>query len=102
MNVGGMFVTRDALPNLREADGSLIFVDNFAAQLMPESPFYAATKWWTRGFAHNLAGVVRDDGAVTVVNLSEVRTDIRGRETPPAKERSPPARRWNSKLSSTL
>ncbi len=79
VNVDGMFyATRAALPHLRDADGNLIFVGSFAGQYpRPGSSLYAASKWWTRGFAHSLAGTVGDDGvAVTVVNPTEVRTEI--------------------------
>ena len=78
-NADGMFFTaRAALPHLREAEGSAIFVGSFAGQY-PRSfnPVYAATKWWTRGFAKSLSAQVGDDGvSVTVVNPSEVRTEF--------------------------
>lgn len=79
VNVDGMFfVTRAALPHLREASGIVIFVGSFAGQYpRPGAPVYAATKWWTRGFAHSLAGSVgTDDVGVTVINPSEVRTEF--------------------------
>jgi len=79
VNVDGMFFTaRAALPHLRESSGSLVFVGSFAGCFpRPSSPVYAATKWWTRGFALSLAGQVGDaDVAVTVVNPSEVRTEF--------------------------
>ena len=78
-NADGMFFTaRAALPHLRAAEGSAIFVGSFAGQY-PRSfnPVYAATKWWTRGFAKSLSAQVGDDGvSVTVVNPSEVRTEF--------------------------
>ncbi|NIB99036.1 SDR family oxidoreductase [Halobacterium sp. R2-5] len=79
VNCDGMFfATRAALPHLREADGNLVFVGSFAGQYpRPSNPVYAATKWWTRGFAHSVEAAVGDDGvAVTVVNPTEVRTEF--------------------------
>ncbi|MDQ2051144.1 SDR family oxidoreductase [Natronolimnohabitans sp. A-GB9] len=78
-NVDGLFyATRAAIPHVRETDGHLIFVGSFAGQY-PRSfnPIYAATKWWTRGFAKSVAAQVGDDGVgVTVVNPAEVRTEF--------------------------
>jgi len=78
-NVDGMFFTaRAALPHLRESSGTAVFVGSFAGQY-PRSfnPVYAATKWWTRGFAKSLSAQVGDDDvSVTVVNPSEVRTEF--------------------------
>jgi NADP-dependent 3-hydroxy acid dehydrogenase YdfG len=77
VNVDGMYnVTRAALPHLREASGTAVFVGSFAGQYpRPNYPIYAASKWWTRGFALSLAGQVGPDGvAVTVVNPTVVRT----------------------------
>lgn len=79
VNVDGMFyTTRAALSHLRDAGGILVFVASFAGRYpRPESSIYAASKWWTRGFAHSLAGTVGEEGvAVSVVNPSEVRTEI--------------------------
>ena len=79
VNVDGMFYTaRAALPHLRASSGSPVFVGCFAGCYpRPGSPVYAATKWWTRGFALSLAGQVGgDDVAVTLVNPSEVRTEF--------------------------
>jgi NADP-dependent 3-hydroxy acid dehydrogenase YdfG len=79
VNTDGMFLTaRAALPHLRESSGILIFVGSFAGQYpRSASPVYAATKWWTRGFALSLAGAVGDeDVGVTVINPSEVRTEF--------------------------
>ncbi|MFC7157078.1 SDR family oxidoreductase [Halomarina halobia] len=79
VNVDGMFfVTQAALPHLRETSGIAIFVASFAGQYpRPGAPIYAATKWWTRGFAHSLAGAVgTDEIGVTVINPSEVRTEF--------------------------
>lgn len=79
VNTDGMFFTsRAALPHLRNSSGLLVFVGSFAGRF-PRSkmPIYAATKWWTRGFAFSLAGQVGDaDVGVTVVNPSEVRTEF--------------------------
>ena len=78
-NVDGMFfATREALPHLREAGGTLVFVGSFAGKYpRPFNPVYAATKWWTRGFAQSVSAQVGDDDvAVTVVNPSEVRTEF--------------------------
>jgi NADP-dependent 3-hydroxy acid dehydrogenase YdfG len=77
VNCDGMFyATRAALPHLQESEGNLVFVGSFAGQYpRPFNPVYAATKWWTRGFAHSVEARYGDDGvAVTVVNPSEVRT----------------------------
>ena len=78
-NVDGVFyATRAAIPHVRERGGHLIFVGSFAGQY-PRSfnPVYAATKWWTRGFAKSVAAQVGDDGVgVTVVNPAEVRSEF--------------------------
>ena len=87
VNVDGMFyTTRAALPHLRESRGIVVFVSSFAGCYpRPQAPIYAASKWWTRGFALSLAGHegVNDVG-VTLVNPTEVRTefgkDFRDRE----------------------
>ena len=79
VNTDGMFyASRAALPHLKETDGTLVFVASFAGRYPRSSnPVYAATKWWTRGFAHSLQGRVGDDGvAVSVINPSEVRTEF--------------------------
>ncbi len=79
VNTTGMFfLTRAALPYLRESSGTLVFVGSYAGKFpRPASPVYAATKWWTRGFALSIAGQVGDeDVGVTVVNPSEVRTEF--------------------------
>ena len=78
-NVDGVFyMTRKAIPHLRESEGHLIFVGSVAGQY-PRSfnPVYAASKWWVRGFAKSVAAQVGDDGiGVTVVNPSEVRSEF--------------------------
>jgi len=79
VNVDGVFlVTQAAIPHLRETSGIAIFVGSFAGQFpRPGAPIYAATKWWTRGFAHSLAGALGpDEIGVTVINPSEVRTEF--------------------------
>jgi NADP-dependent 3-hydroxy acid dehydrogenase YdfG len=79
VNVDGVFfLARATVPHLRESSGNLVLVGSFAGQYpRPANPVYAATKWWTRGFAHSLAGSVGEDGiGVTVVNPTEVRTEF--------------------------
>jgi len=76
-NVNGMLYTTHAgLPALRESKGNLVFVGSSAGKLpRPATPLYAATKWWTRGFALSIEGHVGRDGvAVTLVNPTAVRT----------------------------
>ncbi|WP_123622420.1 SDR family oxidoreductase [Halorubrum sp. CSM-61] len=89
---GTFFLTRTALPELRESEGTLVVVGSFAGQY-PRSynPVYAATKWWTRGFAHSVAAQVGDEGvAVSVVNPSEVRTEFGSEDGDPFEERFEP------------
>lgn len=78
-NINGTFyTTKETLPHLKRSSGNLIFVGSFAGQY-PRSfnPVYAATKWWVRGFAHSLEAQVGKDGiGISVVNPSEVRTEI--------------------------
>lgn len=77
VNCDGMFyATRAALPHLTDAEGTIVFLGSFAGQYpRPSNPVYAATKWWTRGFAHSVEARYGDDGlGVTVVNPTEVRT----------------------------
>ena len=79
VNCDGIFYgARAVLPYLREAEGHLIVIGSFASQYArPANPVYAATKWWTRGFALSLSAQVGDDDiAVTTVNPSEVRTSF--------------------------
>ncbi|MFB6069844.1 MAG: SDR family oxidoreductase [Halanaeroarchaeum sp.] len=79
VNTDGMFfLTREALPHLVDSGGHLIFIGSFAGQYpRPFNPVYAATKWWTRGFAKSVSADVGDeDVAVTVINPSEVRTEF--------------------------
>jgi len=79
VNTDGMFfTTREALSHLRESGGHLIFIGSFAGQYPRRfNPVYAATKWWTRGFAKSVsADVGADDVGVTVINPTEVRTEF--------------------------
>lgn len=79
VNVDGTFYTaRAVLDPLRAARGHLVFIGSYAGQYpRPFNPVYAATKWWTRGFAKSLSAEVGADGVgVSVVNPSEVRTEI--------------------------
>ena len=93
VNVNGMFYTaQKALPHLRESSGNLIFLGSFSGQHpRPYNPVYAATKWWTRGFALSLEGDVGDDGvAVTTVNPTEVRTEFGSETDDPLKDHFEP------------
>lgn len=79
VNTDGMFyTTRAVLPHLRDRRGLLIFVGSFAGNYpRPHGPIYAATKWWTKGFALSLAGNVgQDDVGVSIVSPAEVRTEF--------------------------
>jgi len=77
-NTDGMFfATREAIPHLRDAAGTIVFIGSFAGQYpRPFNPVYAASKWWTRGFAKSVSAEVGDDVAVTTINPSEVRTEF--------------------------
>lgn len=89
---GTFFLTREALPHLKDGQGTLVVVGSFAGQF-PRSfnPVYAATKWWARGFAHSVAAQVGDEGvAVSVVNPSEVRTEFGSEDGEPFEERFEP------------
>ena len=78
VNIDGMFFTaRKAIPHLRETEGNLVVLGIFAVQYpRPANPVYAATKWWTRGFAISLQASLGNDVGVTVVNPAEVRTEF--------------------------
>lgn len=83
VNCDGMFFTaREAIPHLKETGGNLIFIGSIAGQYpRGGNPLYAATKWWTRGFALSLSAQIGDeDVAVSVINPSEVRTDFNSEE----------------------
>jgi Short-chain alcohol dehydrogenase of unknown specificity len=92
-NTDGMFFTaRSALPHLRARSGTIIFIASFAG-IYPRSmnPVYAATKWWTRGFAQSLMAQVGDTGiGVSVINPSEVRTEFGSQRGVASKERYAP------------
>ena len=94
VNTDGMFFTaREALPHLRESAGHLVFVGSFAAEYpRPGNPVYAASKAWTRSFAHSLEAQIGEDGvAISVVNPSEVRTEFGHQaDRGPAKDRLEP------------
>lgn len=78
-NVDGTFyVTRAALPHIKESTGTLVFVGSFGGQYpRPKTAVYAATKWWTRGFAQSVQADVGDEGVgVSLVNPTEVRTEL--------------------------
>lgn len=93
VNVDGTFFTaRAAIPHLRETAGTLIVVSSFAGQYpRPANPVYAATKWWTQGFALSLAGVIgKDDIGVTLINPTEVRTEFGDPEGEPMADRYDP------------
>ncbi|WP_066415586.1 SDR family oxidoreductase [Halorubrum aethiopicum] len=89
---GTFFLTREALPHLRESAGTLVVVGSFAGKFpRPFNPVYAASKWWVRGFARSVAAQVGDDDvAVSVINPSEVRTEFGSEEGEPFEERFEP------------
>lgn len=75
---GTFFATREALPYIRKSKGNIVFVGSFDSN-NPRSfnPIYAASKWWVKGFAQSIESVFGKEGiAVTLVNPSEVRTEI--------------------------
>lgn len=79
VNINGMFyVAKKSISYLKETEGNLIFLGSIAGQYpRGTNPVYAASKWWTRGFARSLSAQIGDEGvAVTVVNPSEVRTEF--------------------------
>ncbi|MEF8832056.1 MAG: SDR family oxidoreductase [Candidatus Thermoplasmatota archaeon] len=89
-NCDGMFFfTREAIPHLRSSKGNLVFTGSFDAN-HPRSfnPIYAASKWWTKGFAHSIESILGESGvAVTLINPSEVRTEIKDEEGEEYKEK---------------
>jgi NADP-dependent 3-hydroxy acid dehydrogenase YdfG len=89
VNCDGMFfTTREALPHLRDTEGSLVYIASFAGQYpRPSNPVYAATKWWTRGFAKSVSAQVGGDVGITVVNPTEVRTEFGATYGEPFEER---------------
>jgi NADP-dependent 3-hydroxy acid dehydrogenase YdfG len=79
VNTDGVFyLTRAALPALRDAGGHLVYVGSFAGKYpRPYNPVYAATKWWVRGFAKSVSSQVGDDDiGVSIVNPAAVRTEF--------------------------
>lgn len=79
VNVDGMFfVTRETMPHLLDSEGALLFVGSTSGRYpRPDYPIYAASKWWTRGFALSIAGQAGEDGvAVTLINPGTTRTDF--------------------------
>ncbi len=93
VNVNGTLHTaRASLPALRDTGGVLVVTGSVAGRFpLPANPLYAASKWWTRGFALSLAGAVGDDDvAVSLVNPSEVRTEAGAQDREPNKERHEP------------
>ncbi|MFW5952693.1 MAG: SDR family oxidoreductase [Candidatus Natronoplasma sp.] len=86
---GVFFFTREAIPHVRDSKGNLVFIGSFDAN-HPRSfnPIYAASKWWTKGFAHSIESIVGESGvAVTLINPSEVRTDIKDKRGKKYKEK---------------
>ena len=89
VNVDGMFYTaREAIPHLKETAGHLVFMGSMSGNHpRPANPVYAATKWWTRGFAISLqASLGTDDVAVSAINPTEVRTEFGSESGTPSKE----------------
>ena len=90
VNTDGMFfTTRAAAPHLIESGGNLVFIGSFAGQYpRPFNPVYAATKWWTRGFAKSVMAEIGPEGVgVTIINPSEVRTEFGSEDGAPFEER---------------
>ncbi len=89
-NCDGMFyTTRTAIPFLKESKGNLIYIGSFDSNY-PRSfnPIYAATKWWTKGFAHSVESILGEEGVgVTLINPSEVRTKIKDEDGKTYKEK---------------
>ncbi|MFB6106658.1 MAG: SDR family oxidoreductase [Halobacteriaceae archaeon] len=89
VNCDGMFfTTREALPHLMESEGTLLFTGSMAGQYpRPKHPMYAATKYWTRGFALSVLGAYGDRGVgVTVLNPTEARTEFGSEDGAPLSE----------------
>ena len=86
---GTFFLTRAVMPHLRDSAGTLVYVASFAGKYpRPNQPVYSASKWWAQGFGHAIAGELgRDDVAVTVLNPTEVSTEIGIQDGQPASER---------------
>jgi NADP-dependent 3-hydroxy acid dehydrogenase YdfG len=89
VNVDGMFYTaRESIPHLVESGGHLVFMGSMSGNHpRPANPVYAATKWWTRGFAVSLqASLGEDDIAVSCINPTEVRTEFGSESGTPSKD----------------
>lgn len=89
VNIDGMFHTaREVIPHLKETSGHLVFMGSMSGNHpRPANPVYAATKWWTRGFAISLqASLGVDDVAVSSINPTEVRTEFGSESGTPSKE----------------
>lgn len=89
---GTFFLTREALPHLRAADGNLVFVGSFAGLYpYPTDPVYAGSKAWIRQFAHSVEAVAGERGvSVSVINPGGVRTGFGhggGDDTPTQRDR---------------
>lgn len=90
VNTDGMFFTaREAIPHLVETEGHLVFLGSMSANHpRPATPVYAATKWWTRGFAISLQARLGEEGvAVSCINPTEVRTEFGSESGDSSKER---------------
>ncbi len=89
VNVDGMFYTaRESIPHLVESEGHLVFLGSMSGNHpRPANPVYAATKWWTRGFAISLQASIGEDGvAVSCINPTEVRTEFGSESGTPSEE----------------
>ncbi len=88
-NVDGTFyTTREALPHIKRSQGNIVFIGSFDSD-HPRSfnPIYAASKWWVKGFAHSIEAVYGKQISVSLINPSEVRTDIPDEDGVPYKNR---------------
>lgn len=93
VNCDGMFfTTREALPHLLDSEGLLVYTGSMAGQYpRPKHPLYAATKYWTRGFALSVLGAYGDQGVgVTVLNPTEARTGFGSEDGAPLTEELDP------------
>lgn len=74
---GTFFVTRELLPHIKKSEGNIVFIGSFDSN-HPRSfnPIYAASKWWVKGFAHSIEAVYGKHISVSLINPSEVRTEI--------------------------
>lgn len=92
VNTNGMFhVAHAALAHLRASNGTLVFIGSSAGKLpRPGAPVYAASKWWTRGFALSVQAHAGQDGvAVSLINPTAVRTGIWKDELQPGEAAEP-------------